>query len=53
MLWWQNNNTYQETIKELESVHSSDDLITHAAVTADKCMMVLPLKLQSRQLTDT
>lgn len=37
MLWWQNNNTYQETTKELESVHSSDDLVTHAAVTSDKC----------------
>lgn len=40
MFWTQINNTYQETTKELESVHSSDDLITHAAITADKCMTI-------------
>lgn len=41
MHWLQYNNTYQETTKELESVHSSEDLITHAAITSDKCMTSL------------
>ncbi|KAJ0311911.1 hypothetical protein COL5a_005484 [Colletotrichum fioriniae] len=36
MFWAQNNNKIEETSLELESVNSSDDLITHAALHSDK-----------------
>lgn len=36
LLYPQNNNQMEETAMELESVTSSDDLITHAAVCSDK-----------------
>ncbi|KAK7449381.1 RNA polymerase II Mediator complex subunit Sin4 [Colletotrichum acutatum] len=36
MFWAQNNNKIEETLLELESVNSSDDLITHAALHSDK-----------------
>lgn len=35
MFWSQNNNKICETTLELESITSSDDLITHAAVASD------------------
>ncbi|KAH8201562.1 hypothetical protein TruAng_004254 [Truncatella angustata] len=52
MFWAQNNSKMQETSMELESITSSDDLVTHAAVTSDtrsKCMWVA-LATSSRQL---
>lgn len=36
MFWAQNNNKIEETTLELESINSSDDLITHAALHSDK-----------------
>jgi mediator of RNA polymerase II transcription subunit 16 len=36
VLWPQNNGKYFETNTELESIVSSDDLITHAAICPDK-----------------
>lgn len=36
MIWSQNNNRIEETTIELESVSSSDDVITHAAFASEK-----------------
>lgn len=36
MYWSQNNNRMEETTMELESVNTSDELITHAAFASDK-----------------
>jgi len=36
LLWPQNNNKWHESHTELESILSSDDLITHAAICTDK-----------------
>ncbi|KAK0128828.1 mediator complex subunit [Cadophora gregata] len=36
VLWQQNNNKWCESHTELESIVSSDDLITHAAICPDK-----------------
>ncbi|KAH6719322.1 mediator of RNA polymeras-like protein II transcription subunit 16 [Leptodontidium sp. MPI-SDFR-AT-0119] len=36
VLWQQNNNKWHESHTELESIVSSDDLITHAAICPDK-----------------
>lgn len=43
MFWAQNNNKVQETSFELDSITSSNDLVTHAAIAPDtkaKCMWV-------------
>ncbi|KAK9777004.1 putative Mediator of RNA polymerase II transcription subunit 16 [Seiridium cardinale] len=52
MFWTQNNNKIMETSLELESIASSDDLVTHAAMASDtrsKCMWVV-LATSSKQL---
>ncbi|XP_044724698.1 mediator complex subunit 16 domain-containing protein [Hirsutella rhossiliensis] len=36
MFWVQNDNKLEETLLELESVKSSDELVTHAALASDK-----------------
>ncbi|KAJ5047335.1 uncharacterized protein L3040_003162 [Drepanopeziza brunnea f. sp. 'multigermtubi'] len=36
VLWQQNNSKWNESHTELESIVSSDDLITHAAICSDK-----------------
>lgn len=36
MFWGQNNNRWEETPLELESVHSSDDLVTRAAFASER-----------------
>lgn len=36
LLYSQNNNRMEETSLELESVASSDDMITHASICSDK-----------------
>lgn len=36
MLWVQNDNKLEETLLEIESVKSSDELVTHAALVSDK-----------------
>lgn len=40
MFWSQNNNRMEETTMELESVNSSDDLVTHAALASDKSRVI-------------
>lgn len=36
MFWSQNNNRLEETTMELESVNSSDELVTHATFASGK-----------------
>lgn len=36
MLWSQNTNRMEETTLELESVNSTDELVTHAALASDR-----------------
>ncbi|KAH9903964.1 RNA polymerase II mediator complex subunit Sin4 [Xylariomycetidae sp. FL2044] len=51
MFWSQNNNKQEETTLELESATSGDDLVTHAAVCADKSQSVfIALATTSKQL---
>lgn len=38
----QNNNQFQDTSKELESVHHANDLITHAAFASEKSAFIPP-----------
>lgn len=42
VLWQQNNSKWNESHTELESIVSSDDLITHAAICSDKSTDSLP-----------
>ncbi|WQF84982.1 Putative mediator complex, subunit Med16, WD40-repeat-containing domain superfamily [Colletotrichum destructivum] len=50
MFWAQNNNKIEETTLELESVNSSDDLVTHAALHSDKSSLWVALATTSKQL---
>ncbi|CAJ2513288.1 Uu.00g014070.m01.CDS01 [Anthostomella pinea] len=52
MYWSQNTGIIEEKICELESVTSADDLITHAAVCADKTMrtIFIAMATTSKQL---
>ncbi|TDZ10285.1 Mediator of RNA polymerase II transcription subunit 16 [Colletotrichum sidae] len=50
MYWAQNNNRIEESSIELESVNSSDDLVTHAALHSDKNLLWVVLATASRQL---
>ncbi|EQB58220.1 RNA polymerase II Mediator complex subunit Sin4 [Colletotrichum gloeosporioides Cg-14] len=50
MFWAQNNNKIEETTLELESINSSDDLITHAALHSDKSSLWVVLATASKQL---
>ncbi|KAL0936566.1 mediator of rna polymerase ii transcription subunit 16 [Colletotrichum truncatum] len=50
MFWAQNNNKIEETSLELESINSSDDLITHAALHSDKSSLWVVLATASKQL---
>ena len=52
MMWSQNNNRVEETVVELESVNSSDELVTHAALASDKSRHPLPSS-SPQCLTDT
>lgn len=36
MFWSQNTNRMEETSLELESVNSTDELVTHAALASDR-----------------
>lgn len=36
MYWSQNNNRMEETNMELESINTSDEMVTHAAFASDK-----------------
>ncbi|KKY36090.1 putative mediator of rna polymerase ii transcription subunit 16 [Diaporthe ampelina] len=46
----QNSNLVQETQLEMESITSSDDLITHAAMCSDRGKLVVILATAARQL---
>ncbi|GAB1311111.1 Mediator of RNA polymerase II transcription subunit 16 [Madurella fahalii] len=46
----QNNNRIEETALELESVTSSDDLITHASLCSDMNTLLIALATASKQL---
>ncbi|KAH8884552.1 RNA polymerase II mediator complex subunit Sin4 [Thozetella sp. PMI_491] len=46
----QSNNKVEETTLELESVTSSDDLITHASLCSDKNTLLIALATASKQL---
>jgi len=48
MYWSQNNNRTEETIMELESVNSSDELVTHAAFASEKSELLHPTRFSSR-----
>ncbi|KAK3694565.1 mediator complex, subunit Med16 [Podospora appendiculata] len=50
LLFSQNNNRIEETALEIESVTSSDDLITHASLCSDKHMLIIALATASKQL---
>ncbi|KAK1718770.1 RNA polymerase II mediator complex subunit Sin4 [Colletotrichum acutatum] len=50
MFWAQNNNKIEETLLELESVNSSDDLITHAALHSDKGYLWIALATTNKQI---
>ena len=40
MYWSQNNGKMEETTMELESICSSDELVTHASLATDKSELV-------------
>ncbi|KAI9644713.1 Mediator of RNA polymerase II transcription subunit 16 [Ciborinia camelliae] len=51
LLWLQNNNKWFESHTELESIVSSDDLITHAAICAERTpSLLIALATGSKQL---
>lgn len=43
LIWPQTNNKWYEVHTELESIVSSDDLITHAAICSDKGKLLICL----------
>ncbi|PFH60672.1 hypothetical protein XA68_10542 [Ophiocordyceps unilateralis] len=43
MYWSQSNNKIEETVMELESVNSSDELVTHAALASDKRFLLVAI----------
>lgn len=50
MFWTQNNNRIEESSLELESVSSSDGLITHAAMASDKKYLNVVMITASKKL---
>ncbi|KAK4242361.1 hypothetical protein C8A03DRAFT_40329 [Achaetomium macrosporum] len=50
LFFLQSNGRLEETAIELESVTSSDDLITHASICSDKNTLLLALATASKQL---
>ncbi|PSR99439.1 RNA polymerase II mediator complex subunit Sin4 [Coniella lustricola] len=50
LLFSQNNNQLQEIHLEMESVASSDDLITHAAICSERGKLLIVLATISKQL---
>ena len=50
LMFQTNNNRFEETAIELESITSSDDLITHAAVCNDRNTLLIALATSSKQL---
>jgi mediator of RNA polymerase II transcription subunit 16 len=50
MFWYQVNNTIEETTMELDSVNTSDDRVTHAAMASDKKSLLVAVATASKQL---
>lgn len=50
LLFQNNSNRFEETAIELESITSSDDLITHAALCNDRNTLLIALATASKQL---
>ncbi|KJZ78400.1 hypothetical protein HIM_02438 [Hirsutella minnesotensis 3608] len=50
MFWSQNNNRIEETTMELESVNSSDELVTHAAMASDTRFLLMAIATSSLSL---
>ncbi|KAK3330204.1 mediator complex subunit 16-domain-containing protein [Apodospora peruviana] len=50
LIYSQHNNRVEETVLELESVTSSDDLITHASLCSDRNTLLIALATASKQL---
>ncbi|OAA48761.1 Mediator of RNA polymerase II transcription subunit 16 [Metarhizium rileyi] len=50
MYWSQNNGRMEETTMELESINTSDELVTHAAFASDKKHLLTAVATSSRQL---
>jgi mediator of RNA polymerase II transcription subunit 16 len=47
LMFPQNNNKIEETSLELDSVTTSDDLVTHASICSDKSGSALPVLTRS------
>ncbi|KAL2067489.1 hypothetical protein VTL71DRAFT_1914 [Oculimacula yallundae] len=50
VLWQQNNNKWCESHTEMESIVSSDELITHAAICSDKGSLLIAFATSTMQL---
>ncbi|GAB0136152.1 hypothetical protein EsDP_00004464 [Epichloe bromicola] len=50
MYWSQNNGRMEETTMELESVNTTDELVTHAAFSSDKKYLLAAIATSSCQL---
>ncbi|KAJ2971586.1 hypothetical protein NQ176_g7619 [Zarea fungicola] len=50
MYWSQNNARIEETTMELESICSSDELVTHAALATDKKHLIITATTATRKL---
>ncbi|EQL03843.1 Mediator of RNA polymerase II transcription subunit 16 [Ophiocordyceps sinensis CO18] len=50
MLWVQNDNKLEETLLEIESVKSSDELVTHAALVSDKKHLLIAVATSALSL---
>ncbi|CAM1506819.1 Fc.00g064600.m01.CDS01 [Cosmosporella sp. VM-42] len=50
MFWSQSTNRFEESTMELESVNSSDDLVTHSTLASEKKYLLLALATSSKQL---
>ncbi|KAJ4164232.1 hypothetical protein LMH87_005915 [Akanthomyces muscarius] len=50
MYWSQNNGKMEETTMELESICSSDELVTHASLATDKKYLIIVLTTATKKL---
>ncbi|KAJ6786797.1 hypothetical protein PWT90_03847 [Aphanocladium album] len=50
MHWSQNNGSMEETTMELESICSSDELVTHAALATDKKHLIIVITTATKKL---
>ncbi|KAJ9134015.1 Mediator of RNA polymerase II transcription subunit 16 [Pleurostoma richardsiae] len=50
LFYVQNNNKVEETQLELESITTSDDLVTHASICSDRTFLMMAFATASKQL---